>query len=331
MVVTQFIVRYLIGMKVIDHLKNANGKTLFTIEVLPPLKGDNIRSLFDHMDPLMEFKPKFVDVTYHREEFVYKKRENGLLEKKSTRKRPGTVALCAAIQNHYKVDTVPHIICGGFTKDETENALIDLHFLGIENLLVLQGDGIKNEGRFVPDPDGHKYASELLQEIVNLNQGKYLDEDLLNSTPTNFCIGVAGYPEKHFAAPNLKTDLKYLKHKVDLGAEYIVTQMFFDNKKYFDFVDRCREAGINVPIIPGIKPITTKAQSSILPTIFYIDLPEELADEVERCNDNAAVKQVGIEWAIKQSKELIKNGVPTLHFYSMGKSDPIYKIAKELF
>ncbi len=318
-------------MKVIDHLKNANGKTLFTIEVLPPLKGDNIRSLFDHMDPLMEFKPKFVDVTYHREEFVYKKRENGLLEKKSTRKRPGTVALCAAIQNHYKVDTVPHIICGGFTKDETENALIDLHFLGIENLLVLQGDGIKNEGRFVPDPDGHKYASELLQEIVNLNQGKYLDEDLLNSTPTNFCIGVAGYPEKHFAAPNLKTDLKYLKHKVDLGAEYIVTQMFFDNKKYFDFVDRCREAGINVPIIPGIKPITTKAQSSILPTIFYIDLPEELADEVERCNDNAAVKQVGIEWAIKQSKELIKNGVPTLHFYSMGKSDPIYKIAKELF
>lgn len=318
-------------MKVTDHLKNANGKTLFTIEVLPPLKGDNIRSLFDHMDPLMEFKPKFVDVTYHREEFVYKKRENGLLEKKSTRKRPGTVALCAAIQNHYKVDTVPHIICGGFTKDETENALIDLHFLGIENLLVLQGDGIKNEGRFVPDPDGHKYASELLQEIVNLNQGKYLDEDLLNSTPTNFCIGVAGYPEKHFAAPNLKTDLKYLKLKVDLGAEYIVTQMFFDNKKYFDFVDRCREAGINVPIIPGIKPITTKAQSSILPTIFYIDLPEELADEVEKCNDNTAVKQVGIEWAVKQSKELMKKGVPTLHFYSMGKSDPIYKIAKELF
>lgn len=318
-------------MKVTDHLKNANGKTLFTIEVLPPLKGENIRSLFDHMDPLMEFKPKFVDVTYHREEFVYKKRENGLLEKKSTRKRPGTVALCAAIQNHYKVDTVPHIICGGFTKDETENALIDLHFLGIENLLVLQGDGIKNEGRFVPDPEGHKYASELLEQIVNLNHGKYLDDDLLNSTPTNFCIGVAGYPEKHFAAPNMKTDLKYLKLKVDLGAEYIVTQMFFDNRKYFDFVDRCRDAGINVPIIPGIKPITTKAQSNILPTIFYIDIPEELADEVDKCRDNAAVKQVGIEWAIRQSKELMKKGAPTLHFYSMGKSDPIYKIAKELF
>lgn len=318
-------------MKVIEHLKKANGKTLFTIEVLPPLKGENIRSLFDHMDPLMEFKPKFVDVTYHREEFVYKKRENGLLEKKSTRKRPGTVALCAAIQNHYKVDTVPHIICGGFTKDETENALIDLNFLGIENVLVLQGDGIKNEGRFVPDPDGHKYASELLQQVVSLNSGKYLDEDLLNSTPTQFCIGVAGYPEKHFAAPNMKTDLKYLKHKVDLGAEYIVTQMFFDNKKYFDFVDRCREAGINVPIIPGIKPITTKAQSSVLPTIFYIDIPEELGDEIEKCKDNAAVKELGIEWAVKQSKELMKKGVPTLHFYSMGKSDPIYKIAKELF
>jgi methylenetetrahydrofolate reductase (NADPH) len=318
-------------MKVTDHLKNANGKTLFTIEVLPPLKGENIRSLFDHMDPLMEFKPPFVDVTYHREEFVYKKRENGLLEKKSTRKRPGTVALCAAIQNHYKVDTVPHIICGGFTRDETENALIDLHFLGIESLLVLQGDGIKNEGRFVPDPDGHKYASELLQQVANLNGGKYLDEDLLNSTPTSFCIGVAGYPEKHFAAPNPKTDLKYLKHKVDLGAEYIVTQMFFDNKKYFDFVDRCREAGITVPIIPGIKPITTKSQSSVLPTIFYIDIPEELEDEIEKCKDNAAVKELGIEWAVKQSKELMKKGVPTLHFYSMGKSDPIYRIAKELF
>lgn len=318
-------------MKVVDHLKSARGKTLFSLEVLPPLKGENIRTLFDHMDPLMEFKPPFVDVTYHREEFVYKKRENGLLEKKSTRKRPGTVALCAAIQNHYKVDTVPHIICGGFTKDETENALIDLHFLGIENALLLQGDGIKNEGRFVADPEGHSYASELVEQVVNLNNGKYLEEDLLNSTPTNFCIGVAGYPEKHFAAPNLKTDLKYLKNKVDLGAEFIVTQMFFDNQKYFDFVKGCREAGITVPIIPGIKPITTKAQTSILPTIFYIDLPEELSEEVERCKDNASVKEVGIKWTIQQSKELMKAGVPSLHFYSMGKSDPIYRIAKELF
>ncbi|MCS6974935.1 MAG: methylenetetrahydrofolate reductase [NAD(P)H] [Cyclobacteriaceae bacterium] len=318
-------------MKVTEHLKNANGKTLFTIEVLPPLKGQNIRSLFDHLDPLMEFKPPFIDVTYHREEYVYKKKDNGLLEKRSVRKRPGTVGICAAIQNHYKVDTVPHIICGGFSKEETENALIDLHFLGIDNVLVLQGDAIKNEGRFVPEPDGHRYASELLQQVVDMNNGIYLDDELLNPTPTNFCIGVAGYPEKHFAAPNMKTDLKYLKLKVDLGADYIVTQMFFDNKKYFDFVKRCRDAGIHVPIIPGIKPITAKSQINILPTTFHIDIPEALADEVERCKDNEAARQVGIEWAIHQSKELIKAGVPTLHFYSMGKADPIYKIAKALF
>ncbi len=318
-------------MKVIDHLKRANGKTLFTIEILPPLKGQNIRTLFDNLDPLMEFKPAFVDVTYHREEYVYKKRENGLLEKRSTRKRPGTVGICAAIQNHYKVDTVPHIICGGFNKEETENALIDLSFLGIDNVLALQGDGIKNEGRFAAEPDGNRFASELIEQIVNMNNGKFIDEDLLNATPTNFSIGVAGYPEKHFAAPNLKTDLKYLKHKIDLGAEYIVTQMFFDNKKYFDFVAECRDNGIHVPIIPGIKPITTKSQTSILPTIFHIDLPEDLSDEVEKCKDNTAAKEVGIEWTTQQSKELIKFGAPSIHFYSMGKSDPIYRIAKELF
>lgn len=318
-------------MKVCDHLHRANGKTLFTIEILPPLKGENINNLFKNMDPLMEFKPPFIDVTYHREEYVYKKKEGGLLEKRSTRKRPGTVGICAAIQNHYKVDTVPHIICGGFNREETENALIDLHFLGIDNVLVLQGDGIKNEGRFVPEPDGHKFASDLLQQVVNMNSGRYLDEDLQAVSATNFCIGVAAYPEKHFAAPNLKTDLKYLKIKQDLGAEYAVTQMFFDNQKYFDFVDKCRENGITIPIIPGLKPITTKTQASVLPTTFHIDLPEELADEVEKCKDNAAVKEVGIEWAVKQSRELIKHGVPTLHFYSMGKSDPIYRIARELF
>ena len=318
-------------MKVIDHLKNANNKTLFSIEILPPLKGENIKILFDNINPLMEFKPPFIDVTYHREEYVYKKKENGLLEKISTRKRPGTVGICAAIQNRYKVDTVPHIICGGFTREETENALIDLQFLGIDNVLVLQGDAIKTEARFIPEPDGHKYASELLQQVVAMNQGKFLDEELGNATPTHFCAGVAGYPEKHVSAPNLKTDLKFLKNKVDLGAEYIVTQMFFDNKKYFDFVGLCRETGITVPIIPGIKPITTKSQSNILPNIFHIDLPEELADEVEKCKDNVAVRQVGVEWAVHQSKELVKFGVPTLHFYSMGKSDPIFKIAKELF
>ncbi|MBL7849408.1 MAG: methylenetetrahydrofolate reductase [NAD(P)H] [Cyclobacteriaceae bacterium] len=318
-------------MKVIDHITRAAGKTLFSIEILPPLKGENIKTLYDNLDPLMEFKPPFIDVTYHREEYVYKKKENGLLEKRSTRKRPGTVGICAALQAHYQVDTVPHIICGGFSKEETENALIDLHFLGIDNVLALQGDAIKSEGRFAPEPDGHRYASELLGQIVAMNQGKFLDEDLENASPTNFCIGVAGYPEKHFAAPNLKADLKYLKLKVDMGAEYIVTQMFFDNRKYFEFVRQCREAGITVPIIPGIKPITTKSQASVLPTVFHIDIPEELSDEVERCKDNAAVKQVGVEWAVRQSRELIKFGVPTLHFYSMGKSDPIYRIAKELF
>ena len=318
-------------MKVVDHIKNANGKTLFSIEILPPLKGENIRTLFDNMDPLMEFKPPFIDVTYHREEYVYKKMEGGLLEKTTTRKRPGTVGICAAIQNHYKVDTVPHIICGGFSKEETENALIDLHFLGVDNVLVLQGDAIKTESRFVPDPEGHKYASELLGQVVNINNGKYIDEDLDHPAPTDFCIGVSGYPEKHFNAPNLKTDLKYLKLKVDMGAEYIVTQMFFDNKPYFEFVDKCREMGINVPIIPGIKPITAKGQLTVLPKIFNIDIPEDLTDAVMNCKDNVAVKQVGIEWCVAQSRELIKRGVPTVHYYSMGKSDPIYRIAKELF
>ncbi len=318
-------------MKVTEHIKNANGKTLFSIEILPPLKGENIRTLFDNMDPLMEFKPPFIDVTYHREEYVYKKKDNGLLEKRSTRKRPGTVGICAAIQNHYKVDTVPHIICGGFSKEETENALIDLQFLGIDNVLALQGDAIKSEARFVAEPDGHKYASELLGQIVAMNNGKFIEEELQHPNPTNFCVGVAAYPEKHFSSPNLKTDIKYLKHKVDLGAEYIVTQMFFNNERYFEFVKLCRENDIHIPIIPGIKPITAKVQTTVLPTIFHIDLPDELADEIEKCKDNTAVKQVGIEWTIRQSKELMKFGVPTLHYYSMGKSDPIYKIARELF
>ena len=318
-------------MKVCEHLKKANGRTLFTIEILPPLKGENIRSLFDNIDPLMEFKPPFIDVTYHREEYVYKKMASGLLEKRTTRKRPGTVGICAAIQNNYKIDTVPHIICGGFSREETENALIDLHFLGIDNILVLQGDAIKTESRFVPEPDGYKFASELLEQVVKMNKGLYLDDELQNTSPTDFCVGVAGYPEKHFSAPNLKADLKYLKLKVDLGAEYIVTQMFFNNQKYFEFVDECRKAGINVPIIPGIKPLTGKGQLTILPKAFHIDIPEDLSEEVEKCKDNTAAKEIGIEWCIKQSKELIKHNVPTLHFYSMGKSDPIYRIAKELF
>ena len=317
-------------MKVTDHFKNAD-KTLFTLEVLPPLKGENLKSLFSHIDPLMEFKPPFIDVTYHREEYIYKQRENGLLEKRTTRKRPGTVGICAAIQNHYHVDTVPHLICGGFSKEETENALIDLHFLGIDNVLVLRGDCVKSEQRFIPDPKGHTYASELIGQVVDMNKGIYLDDEQINHNGTNFCIGVAGYPEKHSESPNLKADLRWLKKKVELGADYIVTQMFFDNQKYFNFVKQCREAGINVPIIPGLKPLTSKSQLTLLPGLFHLEIPCDLADAVEACADNKAAAQVGVEWAIQQSKELVEFGVPCLHYYSMGKSESVRKVAEALF
>lgn len=317
-------------MKVIDHLEQADS-TLFSIEILPPLKGKSIDSLFNGIEPLLEFKPAFIDVTYHREEYVYKKRAGGFLERVSIKKRPGTVGICAAIMNKYGIDAVPHIICGGFTKEETENALIDLNFLGIDNVLALQGDSIKTEPSFVPEPDGHSYANELVAQVVNLNKGVYLDEDLKNVKATDFCIGVAGYPEKHINAPNMKTDLRFLKQKVDAGAEYIVTQMFFDNQAFFRFVDDCRAAGITVPIIPGLKPLTTKRQASILPSIFHIDVPADLYDEVEKCKDDAAAFQIGVEWCTAQTKELIDAGVPCLHFYTMGKSDATKKVAEAVF
>lgn len=318
-------------MKVTEHIENANGKTLFSLEIIPPKKGENIQKIFDHLDPLMEFKPPFIDVTYHREEYVFKKHPNGLLEKKTTRKRPGTVGICAALKHRYDIDPVPHIICGGFSKEETENALIDLNFLGIENVLVLRGDHIKTEGKFISHPEGNNYATDLLEQVNNMNKGAYLDESIENPSPTDFCIGVAGYPEKHFEAPNLKTDLKYLKQKIDGGAKYIVTQMFFDNSKYFEFVDHCRAAGINVPIIPGLKPISTKSQATVLPSIFHIDLPDELGEALEKCKNNTEAKEVGVEWGIKQSKELMKRGVPVLHYYSMGKSTSVRRIAEAVF
>jgi methylenetetrahydrofolate reductase (NADPH) len=317
-------------MKITDHIAQAK-QTLFSFEILPPLKGQNIQSIYNAIEPLMEFNPPFVDVTYHREEFVFKDRGNGLLEKKTTRKRPGTVGICAAIMNRFQVDAVPHIICGGFNQEETENALIDLDFLGIDNVLVLRGDPIKSETYFKPDADGHAYAIDLLKQVINLNNGKYLDEELTNSTNTDFCVGVAGYPEKHFEAPNLKSDLNWLKAKVDAGAEYVVTQMFFDNVKYFEFVEACREVGINVPIIPGLKPLATQRQLSLLPHRFHIDIPEALADEVQKASSNEVVKEIGIDWCIQQSKELMDKGVPVLHYYSMGKSDSIQKIASNLF
>ena len=279
----------------------------------------------------MEFKPPFIDVTYHREEYVYKQRENGLLEKRTIRKRPGTVGICAAIMNRYQVDAVPHIICGGFTREETENALIDLAFLGIDNVLAMRGDAIKTEGTFKPEPDGHAYATELIEQIKNMNAGLYIDDEMERPVPTDFCIGVTGYPEKHFEAPSLKADIRFLKKKIELGGEYIVTQMFFDNQAYFNFVATCRAEGITVPIIPGLKPVTTKKQMTILPRIFNIDLPDELVQTLEGCKSDADARQVGIEWTIQQSKELIAHGAPVLHYYSMGKSEAVKAIASQVF
>jgi len=315
-------------MKVIDHI-NAAKETLFSFEILPPLKGKSIQSIYNGIDPLMEFKPKFINVTYHREEYVYKKRNQGLLEKVVIRKRPGTVGICAAIMHKYHVDAVPHLICGGFSKEDTENALIDLQFLGIDNVLALRGDPIKTEATFNPTENGHRYASELIEQIKNMNCGNYIDEVKLE--PTNFCIGAAGYPEKHFEAMNMETDLKYLKQKVETGADYIVTQLFYDNNKYFDFVAKCRTAGINVPIIPGLKPITNLRHISFLPQFFHIDLPQELSLELLKCKSDDDVRNVGIEWGIHQSKELKKSGVPCIHYYTMSNSSEVKEIASELF
>tara|TARA_B100001109_G_C18864671_1_gene476338 strand:+ start:9638 stop:10591 length:954 start_codon:yes stop_codon:yes gene_type:complete len=317
-------------VQVIKQLENSKN-TLFSFEILPPLKGKSIDSIYEGIDPLMEFKPAFINVTYHREEFIYRKREKGFLEKIAIKKRPGTVGICAAIKHKYNIDAIPHLICGGFTKEETENALIDLHFLGIDNVLALRGDPIKTEQHFVPEPGGNKYAVDLVKQIVELNKGIYIDKEIENATPTNFSIGVAGYPEKHFESPNMRTDIKRLKEKIDSGAHYVVTQLFFDNQKFFDFVKLCREEGISVPIIPGIKPLESLRHISFLPKFFNIDLPSNLTDELEKCKNNDDVKKVGIEWAIQQSKELVEFGVPCIHYYTMGKSKTVKSIASEIF
>ena len=316
-------------MKVIEHINEAKG-SLISFEILPPLKGKGINALWEHLDPLMEFKPSFINVTYHRSESMFKKKPDGTFDKVEVRKRPGTVGICAALMNRYKVDAVAHLICGGFTKQETEDALIDLHFLGVNNVLVLRGDAPKNESSFEPEPGGHRYAIELMQQVNNMNNGIYIEEDLKNAVKTNFCIGVAGYPEKHFEAPNMQTDLAFLKAKVDAGAEYIVTQMFFDNQKYFAFVKACKDAGIDVPVIPGLKPITSKKQLSIIPRTFHVDIPEELSSEILKCKTDAEVEIVGQEWLLKQSKELKAAGVPVLHYYTLGKPNVIANVVKDL-
>ena len=316
-------------MKIIDHIKESDS-TLISFEILPPLKGRTIESIYNHLDPLMEFKPAFINVTYHRSEQVYKKRADGSFDKIEVRKRPGTVGICAAIMNHYKIDAVPHLICGGFNVQETENALIDLAFLGVDNVLVLRGDAPRNEGVFEPEINGHSYAIDLLKQAVNLNHGIYLEEEILDGNKTGFCIGVAGYPEKHFEAPNMQTDLHYLKMKVDAGADYITTQMFFDNNKYYEFVKNCRAAGIDVPIIPGLKPITSKRQLSILPRTFHVDIPTELSNEVMLCKTDKDVELVGQEWLLNQSLELRKFGVNVLHYYTLGKPHVVANVVKDL-
>jgi methylenetetrahydrofolate reductase (NADPH) len=317
-------------MKVTDHINQSN-KTLVSFEILPPLKGKGIQSLYTHLDPLMEFNPSFINVTYHRSEHTFKKRADGSFEKVVVRKRPGTESICASIMNKYNVDTVPHLICGGFGINETEDALINLNYLGIDNVLVLRGDAAKNESAFEPEPGGHQFAIDLLKQVKNLNDGIYLEEDLKNTMKTKFCIGVAGYPEKHFEAPNMESDLKHLKAKVDAGADYIITQMFFDNAKYFSFVNACREIGINVPIIPGLKPVYTKKQLTILPKTFHIDLPTPLSEAVQACKTDLDVEKIGEEWMIEQSKELKKAGVPVLHYYTLGRPVLVANVVKEVF
>lgn len=317
-------------MKVTEHIRKAAGTTLFSFEIIPPKKGRNIQELYDHIDPLMEFKPPFIDVTTSREEYVYMEKD-GLLDRKITRMRPGTLGICAAIKHKYNVDTVPHVLCGGFTKEETEYLLVDCHYLGIDNVMALRGDAMKHQSYFEATEGGHEYAKGLVAQMRDLNRGKYLHDVIETDDRCDFCIGVAGYPEKHLEAPSLQTDLKRLKEKVDAGADYVVTQMFFDNQKFFDFVKAAKAIGIDVPIIPGIKPIAIQKHLQLLPQVFKIDLPQDLIKAVEDCKNNKEVRQVGIDWCVQQSKELISSGVPVLHYYSMGKSSNVKEIARLVF
>lgn len=317
-------------MKVTEYFERSKGETLVSFEVLPPLKGGSMQKIFDALDPLMEFKPPFVDVTYHREEFIYIKKKDGYYEKISIRKRPGTVGICAAIMHRYDVDAVPHLICGGFTKEDTENALIDLNFLNIKNVLALRGDARQFEGKYVKEDKGHNYAVELVQQVVGMNKGVYQDPNIEDGNPTDFCIGVAGYPEKHFESPNMELDLQHTKAKIDAGASYIVTQMFFDNQKFFDYVKACRNAGITVPIVPGLKPLKGAYQLNSIPRKFYVNMPDDLVKAVNKATTKDQVKEVGIEWCTAQSKELKASGVPCLHYYTMGDAKTIRAIVENI-
>lgn len=317
-------------MKVTQLLAEAK-ETIISFEILPPTKGKSIESIYTHLDPLMEFNPAFINVTYHRAEQILKTRKDGNLEMVEIRKRPGTVGICAAIMNKYKVDAIPHLICGGFSKAETENALIDLDFLGIKNVLALRGDAAKNEHFFTPHLQGHRYAEDLVQQIVALNNGLYMEDEIIDGAKTDFCIGIAGYPEKHFESPNMDTDIYYLKRKLDLGAHYVTTQLFYNNEHYYNYIKKCRAHGVNVPIIPGLKPLTNKKQLTMIPRVFNVEVPVELYNEMMKAKTEADCEQVGTEWLLHQCKDLLKNKVPVLHFYTLGKPNVIYKVLKELF
>ncbi len=316
-------------MKVSQILKNSSA-TQVSFEILPPLKGNNIEVIYSALDSLMIFKPNYINVTYHREEVVYRQHPSGLLEKKVVHKRPGTIGISAALKFKYGVVVVPHIICGGFTAEETEEALVELNYIGVRNVLAIRGDADKTTNMFMPENGGHKYAVDLVKQIAGLNQGIYLDEDLQEKTATNFCIGVAGYPEKHNEAPNFASDLDVLKQKIDAGAEYIVTQMFYDNKHYFNFADRCIKAGISVPIVAGIKPVSVMNHLNIIPKTFNVEIPGQLERLVRNSKSNEEVRNAGIDWATKQSEELIKAKVPAIHYYTMGKPDNIVKICSNV-
>jgi methylenetetrahydrofolate reductase (NADPH) len=317
-------------MKVTEHLREAK-KPIISLEILPPAKGKSIDSIFHLLDPFKEFSPAFINVTYHRAEQVFKRRPDGSFERVEIRKRPGTVGICAAIMHRYGIDAVPHLICGGFSKEETENALIDLHYLGVNNVLALRGDAAGNEKFFVPHPKGHHYAVDLVEQIMQLNTGRYLEDEIMDGVKTDFCIGVAGYPEKHFESPNLDTDLYYTKQKIDRGASYITTQMFFDNKHYYSYEKACRDYGINVPIIPGLKPVTGKRQLTVIPSIFNVDIPVDLSRALMEAKSDAACEQIGTEWLLAQCKDLLANNVPVLHFYTLGKPQVVINVLKELF
>lgn len=317
--------------KVLDHLAKANQKPIFSIEIIPPTKGGKIDELLSDIEPMMELKPPFIDVTYHREEYITVHSKDGEAKEIKTRKRPGTVGICSALMHKFDVDAVPHVLCGGFSKDDTEDLLIDLNYLGIENLMALRGDHAKPFANFKPKKDGHAFASELITQIKDMNNGMYLHESSNFLSKSNFCIGAAAYPEKHFEAESEETDFEFLKLKVENGAEYLVTQMFFDNQKYFDFVNKCRSHNINVPIIPGLKILSKKKQLNILPKLFYLDMPAELRNAVEKAKDDKQARQIGIEWCVQQCKELIEFKVPALHFYTMSKSTTTLAVAKEIF